>query len=67
MKLYYEDLIDKYNFGQFTKEEIELFNLSLEYNPQLREEFNFFLKMKYFLMDGNMKKLDNFLTENKLS
>jgi len=55
MTLQFENLIDRYNFGQLTKEEKEMFYLSLEYSSQLRKEFNIYLKMKHFLLDSNME------------
>jgi len=66
MKLLYEDLIDQYRLGELTDEDRELFWLSLEYSKQLRDEFNFFLKMKCFLIDGEIRKVDKFLIENGL-
>lgn len=35
MKFQFEDLIDRYNFNQLSREETELFYLSLEYSKQL--------------------------------
>lgn len=61
MKLYYEDLIDKYNYNQLTEEEKELFFLSLEFNHQLRIEFNFYLILKYLLLDKKRDKIKQFL------
>lgn len=66
MKYHYQELIDRYNCNEFTKEELELFYLSLEFNPKLRREFNFYLKLKYFITDGQVEKARAFMLENQL-
>ena len=66
MTFHFEELIDKYNFGKLSEEEKELFFLSVEYNQQLREEFVFSLKLKYYLQDDGIEKVDKFLAVNKL-
>jgi len=66
MKFNYQELIDRYNYNDFSKEEMELFYLSLEFNPQLRREFNFYLKLKYFITDGQEKKAKEFLLQNQI-
>ena len=66
MKFHYQDLIDRYNYNDFSKEELELFYLSLEFNAQLRREFNFYLKLKYFITDGREQKVREFLMQNQL-
>jgi hypothetical protein len=66
MKYHYQDIIDRYNCNEFTKEELELFYLSLEFNPKLRREFNFYLKLKYFITDGQVEKARAFMLDNQL-
>ena len=66
MKYHYQDLIDRYNCNEFTKDELELFYLSLEFNPRLRREFNFYLKLKYFITEGQVEKARVFMMENQL-
>lgn len=66
MKFHYQELIDRYNYKDFNEEEIELFYLSLEFNSQLRREFDFYLKLKYFITDGQVKKARTFLLQNQL-
>lgn len=66
MKFNYQDLIDRYHYNEFSEEEMELFYLSLEFNPLLRSEFNFYLKLKYFITDGQEKKVKEFLLQNQL-
>ncbi|MBU1014185.1 MAG: hypothetical protein KKG99_14400 [Bacteroidetes bacterium] len=66
MKFNYQDLIDRYHYNEFSKEEMELFYLSLEFNPLLRSEFNFYLKLKYFITDGQEKKVKEFLLQNQV-
>lgn len=66
MKFNYQELIDRYNYNEFSKEEMELFYLSLEFSPQLRREFNFYLKLKYFITDGQEKKAKEFLLQNQV-
>lgn len=59
-------IIDKYNLDELTKEELELFYLSLEINMELRKSFLFYLKMKYYLIDENVKKVKEFMQSNRL-
>lgn len=66
MKFHYQDLIDRYNYKDFSKEEMELFYLSLEFNPQLRREFDIYLKLKYFITDGQINKAKEFLKQHQL-
>lgn len=66
MKFHYQDLIDRYNYKDFTEEEMELFYLSLEFNSQLRREFDFYLKLKYFITDGQIEKAKEFLKQHQL-
>lgn len=66
MKFNYQELIDRYNYNDFSKEEMELFYLSLEFNPQLRKEFSFYLKLKYFITAGQEKKAKEFLSQNQV-
>lgn len=63
MKLHFNNLIDKYNYDEFTDDEKELFYLSLELNQQLRMEFMFYLSMKYFLLEGGIEKVHRFLAK----
>jgi len=66
MKLYYDDLIDRYNLQQLLSDEIELFYLAIEYSKELREEFSFYLKMKFFLLDEEYKQAIEWLSDYKL-
>ncbi len=66
MDLQYNDLIEKYNYNQLTKEELELFYLSLSLNTKFREEFIYHIKMKYYLLDEKHVKVIMFLAKNKL-
>ncbi len=66
MKYHYQDLIDRYNCNDFTKEELELFYLSLEFSPKFRREFNSYLKLKYFITDDQVEKARAFMHENQL-
>jgi hypothetical protein len=66
MKFHYQDLIDRYNYKDFSEEEMELFYLSLEFNPQLRREFDFYIKLKYFITDGQIQKVKAFLSQQQL-
>jgi hypothetical protein len=67
MKFHYQDLIDRYNYKDFSAEEMELFYLSLEFNPQLRREFDFYIKLKYFITDGQIQKVKTFLSQHQLT
>lgn len=66
MKLYFEDLIDKYNLDLLSKEEIELFYLSLEFSKQLRDEFTYHLMLKAAIDEREIYRVELFLTENRL-
>lgn len=66
MKLHYNDLIDRYNYGQLTDEEKELFYLSLEYSKKLRDEFTYHLMLKAALDESEIYRVERFLTENRL-
>ena len=67
MKFHYQDLIDRYNYRDFSEEELELFYLSLEFNAQLRREFDIYLKLKYFITDGQIFKIKDFLKQHQLN
>ncbi len=63
----YNDLIERYNYNELNKEELELFYLSLSLNAKFREEFMDHIKMKYYLLDGEYVKVIMFLAKNKLN
>ncbi len=66
MELIYEDLIDRYNLGELSEDEKELFWLTIEYNDQLRQEFKLYLKIKYFVIEGNVLKFIEFIEKHRL-
>lgn len=66
IKLQFDDLIDRYNYGQLTDEEKELFYLSLEYSKKLRDEFTYHLMLKTALDEREIYRVERFLTENRL-
>lgn len=57
----YDELIDKYHYGELSKEELELFKFKLETNIGLKTEFNFYLKMKEYLLNDTLEKFKEFL------
>lgn len=64
MKFKYDELIDRYNYGQLSEQEKELFFVALELYPDLREEFCFYLEMKYLANVESFAKVKNFMQEN---
>lgn len=62
-KLYCNELIDKYNYGQLSEEELVLFNSTLETNNDFRTEFNIYLKMREYILDDNLEKFRELLVQ----
>lgn len=58
----YEELINRYNYGQLSENEKELFLAALELHPDFREEFNFYMKMKEYVLDDSLQKFKGFLS-----
>lgn len=67
MKTKYDELIDRYNYGQLSEQEKEMFFVALELYPDLREEFSFYLEMKHFASEESFEKLKGFMQENSAS
>lgn len=57
----FDELINKYIYGEISKEELVLFNSTLETSNKFRKEFNFYLKLKEYLLDDSLEKFKEFL------
>lgn len=66
IKLQFNKLIDRYNYGQLSDEEKELFYLSLEFSKQLRDEFTYHIMLKTTIDGSKICRVERFLTENRL-
>lgn len=66
IQLQFNELIDRYNYGQLTDEEKELFYLSLEYSKKLRDEFTYHLMLKAAIDESEIYRVERFLTKNRL-
>lgn len=65
MKFKYEELIDRYNYGQLSEKEKELFFLALELYPDFREEFSLYLKMKHMANMESFCEVKGFIQMNR--
>lgn len=52
----FDELIDKYHYGELSKGELVLFNSKLETSSELGQEFDFYLKMKEYLLDDSLER-----------
>lgn len=64
MRFKYDELIDRYNYGQLSEQEKELVFVALELYPDFREEFCLYLKMKHFNNIGSFCEVKCFMQEN---